>query len=143
VQHFRLEVLPWGGVTDSFPLKTDEELIARIRRSQYRGFIYTFGMDRNGSFDSIESARDLISQTLRASSEAAQRVAAGEEKSLFLTYRFGFRTGKEAYLDVETSRITIRPTYDVGVEIVHDVSRSSGYRVVSAYPRNYNPRIGR
>jgi hypothetical protein len=123
--------------------KTDEELIARIRRTQFRGLIYTFGMDRNGSFDSIESARDFISQTLRANSQAAQQVASGQQDGLFLTYRFGYRTGKEAYLDVNTSRIEMRPTYDVGVEILHDASRSSGYRAVSAYPRNYNPRIGR
>jgi hypothetical protein len=123
--------------------KTDEELVARIRRTQFPGIFYTIGMDRNGSFDSIESARDFISQTLRANSEAAQQVASGQQDGLFLTNRFGYRTGKEAYLDVDTSRITMRPTYDVGVEIAHDASRSSGYRVVSAYPRNYNPRIGR
>jgi hypothetical protein len=100
-------------------------------------------MDRNGSFDSIESARDFISQTLKRNSEAAQQVASGAQDGLFLTQRFGYQTGKEAYLDLDTSRIGMRPAYEVGVAIVHDDSRSSGYRVVTAYPRNYNLRIGR
>jgi hypothetical protein len=123
--------------------KTDEELIARIRQSQDTGLFYRSGLYRNGSFDSVESARDFISQTLQGNSQAVQQVASGQQNDLFLTQRFGYRTGKEAYLDLNTFQIGMRPTYEVGVAIMHDDSRSSGYRVVTAYPRNYNPRIGR
>ena len=130
-------------ILDEHVEKTDQELIARIERSQGKGLFVRYGMERNGSFDSIDSARDFISQTLQGNSQVAQRVASGQMDEIFLTRRFGYRTGKEAYVDLNTFRIGMRPTYDVGVKIVHDASRSSGYRVVSAYPRNYNPRIGR
>jgi len=36
-----------------------------------------------------------------------------------------------------------RTTSGVGVVIAHDPSSTSGCRVVSAFPRNYNPRVGR
>jgi hypothetical protein len=123
--------------------KTDEELIARIQQRQFRGLFHSTGMDRNGSFDSVESARDLIARTIESNSEAAKQVASGQQRGSFLTTRFGYRTGKEAYLDQETSQIRMRTTYEVGVSIVHDARGNTGYRVLTAYPRNYNPRIGR
>lgn len=39
--------------------------------------------------------------------------------------------------------IRFRPTYMVGVEIKHHPKSRLGYRIISAYPRNYNARIGR
>ena len=62
----------------------------------------------------------------------------------FLTHRFGYETGREAYRDpVEPDIIGLRATYNVGVLIIHDARTASGYRIDTAYPRNFNPRTGR
>ncbi|MBI4275948.1 MAG: hypothetical protein HY659_14735 [Rhizobiales bacterium] len=123
--------------------KTDDELIARIQREQIRGIFVSTGLDRNGAFDSIESARDLIQQTINNNSDVVARVASGRSTDAFLTWRFGRVTGREAILDLQTSTVRMRKTYEVGVAIVHDPNSLSGYRIVTAYPRNYNSRIGR
>ena len=123
--------------------KTDEELIERIRKSRLRGLFVTVGMDRNGSFDSIESARDLIKRTLDNNSGAVSAVASGQLSDAFVTWRFGFETGREAYLQTPDSSIQMRKTYGVGVGIANDPNSELGYRIITAYPRNYNQRIGR
>jgi Bacterial CdiA-CT RNAse A domain len=123
--------------------KTDEELKARIRESQMRGLFVRSGMDRNGLFDSIESARDLISQTIGNNPGDVARVASGDLDGKFLIWRFGYQTGREAILDTPDSEIRMRPTYEAGVLIVHDPRADFGYRVVTAFPRNFNPRTGR
>jgi len=100
-------------------------------------------MDRNGSFDSIESARDFISQTIANNPGDVARVASGETGVKFLTWRFGYPTGREAILDTPDSEVRMRTTYEVGVLIVHDPQSDFGYRVANAFPRNFNPRTGR
>lgn len=124
--------------------KTDEALKKRIKESQVRGWFFSEGIDRNGSFDSEESARDLIRQTLENNPEAVSKVASGREsKPILLTWRYGFRTGREAFVDGPDLPITIRPTYNVGVGIIHDPRSEFGYRVTTAFPRNYYSNIGR
>ncbi len=123
--------------------KTDEELKARIRREQFPGLFRTIGRDRNGTFDSTESARDFISQTIANNPGDVARVASGQEKDSFVVWRFGYQTGREAIMDPPGSEIRIRPTYEVGVYIVHDPRADFGYRIASAYPKNFNPRTGR
>jgi hypothetical protein len=100
--------------------KTDEELKARIRAEQLRGLFTRSGMDRNGSFDSIESARDFIGQTIANNPSDVAQVANGQLDGKFLIWRFGYQTGREAILDTPDSEIRMRPTYEVGVLIVHD-----------------------
>jgi CDI toxin RNase A-like protein len=123
--------------------KTDEELKARIQARQYPGLFVRIGMDRNGSFDSTESARDFISQTIANNPGDVAGVASGELSDSFITWRFGYHTGREAIMDAPGSEIRMRPTYEVGVYIVHDPRADFGYRVVNAFPRNFNPRTGR
>jgi hypothetical protein len=123
--------------------KTDEELKERIRKAQIRGLFVTLGMDRNGSFDSVESARDFIRRTLDNNPDAVSMVASGQSPDAFVTWRFGYETGKEAYLETPDSDIRMRKTYSVGVFIAHDPRADFGYRIITAYPRNFNPRIGR
>jgi hypothetical protein len=130
-------------IIENHVAKTDEELKARIQREQFPGLFRTVGRDRNGTFDSMESARDFISQTIANNPGEAARVASGQEKESFLVWRFGYQTGREAIMDPPGSEIRMRPTYEVGVYIVHDPRADFGYRVVSAYPKNYNPRTGR
>ena len=91
----------------------------------------------------MESARDFISQTIANNPGDVARVANGELNESFLVWRFGYQTGREAIMDPPGSEIRMRPTYEVGVYIVHDPRSDFGYRVVSAYPKNYNPRTGR
>jgi len=90
-----------------------------------------------------ESARDLISQTIANNPGDVARVANGDLEGKFLIWRFGYQTGKEAIMDAPESEIRMRPTYEVGVVIVHDPRADFGYRVVNAFPRNFNPRTGR
>lgn len=71
------------------------------------------------------------------------KVASGEKKEAFLTSEYGRETGREAYLDSPDPEIRTRTTSGVGVLIVHDRSSGAGYRVVTAFPRNYNARVGR
>ena len=130
-------------IIENHVAKTDEELKERIRESQWRGLFARGGMDRNGSFDSVESARDLISQTIANNPGDVARVANGEKEGKFLVWRFGYETGREAMLDTPDSEIRMRPTYEVGVLIAHDPRADFGYRVVNAFPRNFNPRTGR
>lgn len=90
----------------------------------------------------VEKLRyELIRRTLDRNSEAVERVREGRSQGEFLPSRFGFVTGREAVMEPIGSPIRLRDTYGVGVVIRHD--EQDGFRVVSAFPRNYNPRIGR
>lgn len=124
--------------------KSDVELIARIKGSQFRLFGYSRGIDRNGSFASAESARNFINRTLEANPDMVARVARGVSKIEFLTHRFGYQTGREAYVDPpEINIIGIRRTFEVGVVIRHNPNSEFGYIIYNAFPRNYYPPIGR
>lgn len=124
--------------------KSDTELIARMKRETVRGRFASRIMDRNGAFASEEDARDLIRRTLDMNHEVVERVARGQLPRAFITLRVGSETGKEAYREPSDSDvIRMRRTYEVGVEIMHNQNSGSGYRIISAYPRNYNPRTGR
>ncbi|MFZ5930885.1 MAG: RNase A-like domain-containing protein [Pseudomonadota bacterium] len=124
--------------------KSNAELVERLRRSQFRLFGYNSGLDRNGSFASIEDARDLISRTIEMNADEVARVAGGQLPDAFLTHRFGYVTGREAYAEPSDSEIIrIRKTYEVGVYILHNSQAALGYQIHTAYPRNFNARIGR
>ena len=77
--------------------KTDEELKSRIRAGQIRTLFATRVMDRNGSFDSTESARDFISQTIANNPSDLAQVASGQLDGKFLTWRFGYQTGRKRF----------------------------------------------
>ncbi len=110
------------------------------RRGRYVSLI----KDRNGTFDSVENARDLTRLTIDMNHETVERVAGNELLRAFITWRFGYETDREAYRYPQYSKnIRFRKTYNVGVEIEYDPNSDLGYRIVSAYPRNYDPRIGR
>ena len=128
-------------IIDNHVGKTDEELIARIEKSQIRGLFVSSGFDRNGSFESQEAAQDFIRQTLELNAGTVSGVASGKIPDAFLTERFGSGTGREAIL--EDGIIRVRRAYMVGIAIRHEKSSKTGYRIRSAYPRNFNPRLGR
>jgi hypothetical protein len=66
-------------------------------------------------------------------------VASGALDEQWLEMRFGYPTGKEALVTDESLEPRIRPTYNVGIEIIHDSGSSRGYRVLTAYPLNNMP----
>lgn len=115
--------------------KTDIEMLQRVRNEQYRTYFITTGRRRVGSFSSIEAANDFVNRTLEANSTEVDSVAEGRSGKAFITLRFGHPTGREAYCKNGLEPY-MRNTYSVGVVIVNDPSRASGYRVITAYPRN-------
>lgn len=53
-------------------------------------------------------------------------MATGVRPDAFLNWRFGYRTGHEAVMDLRTGIISFRTTFNVGVYIVHDPWLRSG-----------------
>jgi hypothetical protein len=96
-----------------------------------------FGRKREGSFDTIENANDLVNRTLRAKAAQVDRVASGQASWDWIEYRFGFVTGYEVYRPND-KEFTTRKTYGVGVVIWHDVSSPRGFRIRTAYPMNFD-----
>ncbi|WP_292510652.1 RNase A-like domain-containing protein [Methylobacterium sp.] len=115
--------------------KTDEELLARVRASKLTFPVVIFGLRRDGSFESIESANDFVNRTLEENASEVALVASGKEKKAFLKTRFGYKTGREAYTAGRLDPY-MRNTYGVGVYILHDPHGKNGFRVYTAYPRN-------
>jgi hypothetical protein len=93
-----------------------------------------------GSFADINSANNFVAEVLRHYRDEIEAVIAGRLSSATLTYRFGYRTGYEAYMAEPFGSAIIRPTYAVEVIIVPDYKNGSrGYRVLTAYPMNESP----
>ncbi|SFG61602.1 RNase A-like domain-containing protein [Methylobacterium gossipiicola] len=120
--------------------KTDAEMIERVADSYRRGL---FGLlppilpyKRDGSFESIESARTYIREALEKNTDAVQRVAEGAEPDAWLKSRFGYPTGREAVSIPKDTPIRMRTTYGVGIYIVHDRSAERGFRIITAFPMN-------
>ena len=127
-------------IVDGHVGKTDAEMIERVADSYRRGL---FGLlppitplIRDGSFDSIESARTFIRETLETNDDEVQRVAEGSKEGAWLKSRFGYPTGREAVSIPENTPIRMRTTYGVGVWITHDRSAERGFRIITAYPMN-------
>ena len=115
--------------------KADEQMLERVRASRRRFPFVTFGLRRDGSFESIESANNLVNRTLESNYSEVNLVADGKKPSAFLKARFGYKTGREAYTAGRLEPY-LRTTYGVGVFILHDPDSIRGYRIYTAYPRN-------
>ncbi len=116
--------------------KTDEELLTTLRQRRFDFPIRSYIGRRQGSFESIETANDFINRTLEQNKSAVDQVASGSASRDFVTARFGYITGREAYRPNPDADPYLRNTYGVGVEIRHDPRAGRGYRVFTAYPRN-------
>ena len=92
-----------------------------------------------GSFLSLSSANDFVNRVLERNAGLVDAVASGALDSQWLEERFGYPTGKEALVSDESLEPRIRPTYNVGVQILHDSLSPRGYRVLTAYPLNDIP----
>lgn len=113
--------------------KSDDELFERVRKSQWRSLIANGGIKRDGSFDSIESANDLVNQTIESNRTSVDRVASGADARKFIKKLFDRKTGREAY-STDEGIVHMRDTYSVGVELRYDSTSPRGFRVRSAYP---------
>jgi hypothetical protein len=117
--------------------KSDLELEAEFKRRGYDTPYVSFVPMRLGSFESVESANNLVNRTLERNKATVDMVASGELQDAFVKARFGSITGREIFRpDRNEAYYYFRNTYGVGVDIRHDPGSSRGYRVHTAYPRN-------
>lgn len=107
----------------------------RVRKSQWQNLLGHGGLQRDGSFDSRESANDFVNRTLELNAQKVDEVANGNKPDAYFTTRFGYRTGREAYT-TKDGVMYMRNTYGVAIYIVRDPRSSRGYRVQSAFPFN-------
>jgi hypothetical protein len=116
--------------------KSDSELLETLRQRRFDFLFMSVVGKREGSFGSSESANDFVNRTLEQNKVAVDLVATGKLNREFITARFGYITGREAYRSSADTEPYVRDTYGVGVEIRHDPRIGRGYRVLTAYPRN-------
>lgn len=113
--------------------KSDTELFEHVQKSQWRSLVANGGMRRNGGFESLENANDLVNQAIEANKSAVDRVASGEDPRKFIKKTFDYKTGREAY-STDDGVVYMRDTYSVGVELRHDPRSPRGFFIRTAYP---------
>jgi CDI toxin RNase A-like protein len=119
--------------------KSEAELKAEFPEDSYYGWTQDDIAKREGSFDSIENANDLVNRTLRANGDKVDLVVSGKLDFSFMETRFGFVTGYEVYRpDPYGRELVTRKTYGVGVFIWRDPHSPRGFRVRTAYPMNFD-----
>ncbi|HEV7877145.1 RNase A-like domain-containing protein [Bradyrhizobium sp.] len=116
--------------------KTGEELMEGTTLVRGRAGIYRYARKRWGSFEPREAATDLVHRTLEQNRDQVDAVATGQLKDAFVTARFNYKTGREAFRSNVDAKPYLRDTYGVGVLIEHDRRAERGYSVITAYPRN-------
>ena len=125
-----------GHTIDQHVNKSDEELQEQMAAKTSRRLFFSVVDRREGSFDLIENANDFVNRTLQNNGPLVDRVADGDENDDYITWRFGYPTGRELYRPDPDSDPYMRTTYSVGVWIVHDPGSPRGFRVITAFPRN-------
>jgi hypothetical protein len=120
--------------------KSEAELIKTLDDNYYRFFGVTVDQAAEGSFADLLQANDFVNRTLDANEGIVDLVSEGQiTREAWIARRFGYQTGYEAYRQDADSDPYIRPTYNVGIFIVHDSSTANGFRVITAYPFNDRP----
>ncbi|WP_246685388.1 RNase A-like domain-containing protein [Methylobacterium sp. WL103] len=115
--------------------KTDAEMMGRVLASRRTFPVIDYGIRRDGSFESVESASDYVNRTLEQNAAEVDDVATGKRSNAFITSRFGYRIGREAYTAGQLEPY-MRTTYGVGIFILHEPRSPRGYRIYTAYPRD-------
>jgi hypothetical protein len=116
--------------------KSDDELLATLTQRRFNFFTVSGVGKRLGTFESIETGNDFVNRTLERNKPIVDLVASGTLREEFITARFGYETGREAFRSTPSAEPYIRSTYSVGVLIRHDAAAARGYRVITAHPRN-------
>ncbi|WP_267422937.1 RNase A-like domain-containing protein [Methylobacterium sp. GC_Met_2] len=106
--------------------KSDTELFERVQKSQWRSLVANGGMRRNGGFESLETANNLVNQAIETNKAAVDRVASGEDDRKFIRKMFDYKTGREAY-STDEGAVYMRDTYSAGVELRHDPRSPAGF----------------
>ncbi|WP_246659900.1 MULTISPECIES: RNase A-like domain-containing protein [Methylosinus] len=118
--------------------KEDVDLIAALESKRIRIGLPFIGViayePAVGSFDSRETANDLVNRVIETNKDRVDSVAEGRRDELTLQRIFGFRTGKEAFLESGTSKPVVRWTFGVRVVLHADPTSDRGYRVRTAFP---------
>jgi hypothetical protein len=128
-----------GGHTISRHVNRSNEALMAEARIPYKQTFWGTIYQAKGSFLSLSGANDLVNRVLERNADLVDAVASGAVDDQWLEVRFGYPTGKEALVSDESLEPRIRPTYNVGVEIVHDPRSPNGYTVLTAYPLNNLP----
>lgn len=115
--------------------RSPESLRARVAAGIRRSLFYSRILYRDGSFPSLAAATKLVNATLARNRAVMEKVAAGKMQDAFVTASFSSQTGIEAFKPSPYAQPYLRPTYGVGVYIIHDRRRPNGFRVQTAYPR--------
>lgn len=100
------------------------------------GRVFESGI-KEGSFPSVEAANKLVNATIARNQAKVDLVASGLSPREELDAEFSSPTGYEAYARTGRSTPYIRATYGVYVVIVPDQSSPKGYRVDTAFPKNF------
>lgn len=109
-------------------------MIERVQSEVYRVGTVTIGLERAGSFTSLEAANKLVNSTRSDNSAIVEKVASGELGGARVEKEFGSKTGYEAFKRNDRAQPYIRDATAVGVFIAHDSSLPRGYRIVTAFP---------
>jgi HK97 family phage portal protein len=126
-----------GHIYDRHVGKSDAYLTNRVETEVYRAGPVTIGLERAGSFTSLEAANKLTNSTLSQNTDIVEDVAAGRRGAARLVGDFsGSTTGYEAYKPGPNAQPTIRDTSYVETLIRHDRRSPRGFSVVTSYPRN-------
>ena len=115
--------------------KTDEYLLNRVRTERFDSLFESFGLERAGSFSSVQAANKLVSSTLSQNSALVEQVASGKLGGAEISSYFSTPTGRESYSDKGKSAY-IRDTYGVKVVISRNARLGKGFLVYTAYPIN-------
>src|SRR3954447_25056425 len=94
---------------------------------------------RKGSFTDIEAGNRHVNATLLRNRTGVDRVAEGKSSRAALDALFGWETGREAFITAGQTEPRIRETYGIRVVIVAYRQIARGYRVHTAFPRNFYP----
>jgi Bacterial CdiA-CT RNAse A domain len=116
--------------------KSDAYLINRVQTEVYRVGPVTIGLERAGSFPSLDAANSLTNSTLSQNTDVVEEVAAGRRGGARIVGGFSSTTGHEAYKSSDKAQPYIRETYYVETLIQHDRRSPRGFTVLTSYPRN-------
>jgi hypothetical protein len=120
--------------------KSDEELLATLRAMRVDTPLITVAKDAQGAFASLDSANDFVNRVLEFHTSTIDLVATGALDEAWLSLRFGYQTGREAFRPDAYAEPYIRNTYSVGVFIEHAPRSERGYTVITAHPLNERPK---
>lgn len=116
--------------------RTDELLVEMGPTAQWWE-VGKFVVRRNGTFPSPGDANYYVNDIINENTDTINAyMASNVPDGLFLSKRYGYKTGIEWYRYDPYSEPVLRNTYGVGVSIEKEPRHRLGFIVHTAYPRN-------